>query len=69
VPQLVLLLALFGYMDLIIIKKWTTNYHGASNKAPSIIQTMVGIFLNKGKVTGKEFFANNAKLHQILLRK
>ena len=37
IPQIILLLALFGYMDVIIIKKWLTDYSGATHEAPSII--------------------------------
>jgi len=45
-----MLLALFGYMDLMIIIKWCTNYFGMESKAPSIITTVVDMFLDKGKV-------------------
>lgn len=69
IPQIILLLALFGWMDTIIIKKWLTDYDGHEHDAPSIIQTMVGIFLNSGKVIGREFFPNNKLIHQILLCK
>ena len=37
VPQLVILLALFGYMDVLIIVKWLTDFSGKEDKAPSII--------------------------------
>jgi V-type H+-transporting ATPase subunit a len=37
IPQIVFLLALFGFMDLLIILKWLTNWHGRENEAPSII--------------------------------
>lgn len=37
IPQIILLLALFGYMDLIIIKKWLTDYSGKEHEAPSVI--------------------------------
>jgi len=37
VPQVVLLLSLFGFMDLLIIQKWTTDWTGKENLAPSII--------------------------------
>lgn len=49
-PQIIMLLALFGYMDLMIIIKWCTNYFGMESKAPSIITTVVDMFLDKGKV-------------------
>ena len=37
IPQLVILLALFGYMDFLIIVKWLTDFTGKEDKAPSII--------------------------------
>lgn len=52
-PQIIMLLCLFGYMDLMIIIKWCTNYYGQEHLAPSIITTMVGIFLESGRVQGR----------------
>lgn len=37
IPQIVLLMSLFGFMDLLIISKWTTDWTGKEGKAPSII--------------------------------
>ena len=48
VPQLILMLAMFGYMDVLIVLKWLTNYSGIEHQAPSIIQVMIGMFLNAG---------------------
>lgn len=48
IPQLVVMLSMFGYMDLLIILKWTTDFSGIENQAPSIIQSMIGMFLNGG---------------------
>jgi V-type H+-transporting ATPase subunit a len=50
IPQIVLLLSLFGFMDLLIILKWLTNY-GAMNGAtpPSIISMMIQMGLNFGE--------------------
>lgn len=36
-PQIVFLLALFGFMDLLIILKWLTDWQGREGEAPSII--------------------------------
>ena len=58
-PQLILLLSIFGYMDLLIILKWNTNYIGQTDKAPSIIVTIVSFFLNAGEIKGLPFFTNN----------
>ena len=41
---------MFGYMDLLIIAKWLTDWTGREGKAPSIIQTMIAMFINFGAV-------------------
>ena len=57
VPQLTMLLCLFGYMDLMILIKWDTDYTGQAHDAPAIISTMVAMFLERGKVEGIPLFA------------
>ncbi len=52
-PQIILLLCMFGYMDFLIIQKWLTNYLGYEHEAPSIITTMVSMFLDGGRVDGR----------------
>lgn len=47
-PQLLFFLAIFGYMDFLIIFKWLKNW--VSN-APSIISTMINIPLELGATT------------------
>ena len=49
-PQLIILLALFGYMDFLIIVKWLTDFTGKEDKAPSIIQTMISMFISMGAI-------------------
>lgn len=49
-PQIILLLALFGYMDLMIIVKWLTDYSGREHEAASVISTMIAMFLNGGEI-------------------
>jgi len=66
-PQLILLLAVFGYMDLLILLKWNTNYTGRTDRAPSVIVTTVNFFLNGGEVKGDDFFAGNQFVSQVLL--
>lgn len=60
IPQICLLLALFGWMDVLIIAKWlepkqiNTNWNEGSkeldaiNYSPAIITTMIDIFLKGG---------------------
>lgn len=58
-----MLLSLFGYMDLIIIQKWLTDYYPKTHEAPSIITTMVNIFLKGGEIEGRAFFPGNVRIH------
>jgi len=50
IPQICLLWSLFGFMNVLIIVKWLNNWEGRSNRAPSIISTMISMFLNQGAV-------------------
>lgn len=52
VPQITMLICMFGYMDLLILIKWHTDYTGVESKAPSIITTMVNMFLGGGLPEG-----------------
>ena len=47
-PQIVLLMVLFGYMDLLIIAKWLTDFTGVESRAPAVVGTMIGMALNGG---------------------
>lgn len=52
-PQIVIMLALFGYMDMMIIMKWLTDYmsYDKTMYAPSITSTLIDMFLNMGSPT------------------
>lgn len=51
--QLVLILCLFGFMDLLIIQKWLTDWTNVPKDkiAPGIIQTMIVMFIQQGDKT------------------
>jgi V-type H+-transporting ATPase subunit a len=49
-PQIILLMVLFGYMDLLILAKWLTDFTGRENEAPSVISTMIGMALKGGEL-------------------
>jgi V-type H+-transporting ATPase subunit a len=70
VPQIVLMLSLFGYMDVLIVLKWLTDYTGKEGLAPSIINTMINIPLKGAYIEGLPFFSTmetNVKVSLILL--
>ena len=48
IPQIVLLWSLFGFMNLLIVVKWLTNWEGRTERAPGIISIMISMFLNQG---------------------
>ena len=54
-----MLVCLFGYMDLLIVLKWNTNYDGNTQEAPSIINAVVGFVLYGGEIKGRDFFPAN----------
>jgi len=50
IPQLIFMLVLFGYMDVMIIVKWLRNWDNNEANAPSLISQLMNIFLNPGNV-------------------
>lgn len=65
-PQFIFLLALFGYMDLLIVMKWLTNYP-KTNEAPSIITCCIDLFLGHGKDKIEQVFEGQKSVNLILL--
>ncbi len=58
IPQIIFLWCLFGYMDVMIIAKWVTDWSDDTSLAPSIITTMVNMILKGGDLDGKPLFGN-----------
>ena len=50
VPQIILLLVLFGYMDLMIFCKWLTDFTHREYMAPSVISSMINMALKGGAI-------------------
>jgi len=54
-PQIILLWALFGWMNLLIIVKWLTPWNELNRpQSPAIIQIMIQMFLGFGEVDEEE---------------
>lgn len=49
-PQFILMVCLFGYMDLLIICKWCTDFTHREYEAPAVITTMIDMALNGGAI-------------------
>jgi V-type H+-transporting ATPase subunit a len=50
VPQMILMVCLFGWMDFLIIMKWLTNWEGRTDRAPGIVGIMISMFLKGGSI-------------------
>ena len=50
IPQLIFMIILFGYMDLLIFLKWSVNYNGEENRAPDIKSYLMNMVLKFGKL-------------------
>lgn len=50
IPQIILMLCLFGWMDVLIIVKWLTPWEGNSSRAPGIVSIMINMFLSGGAI-------------------
>ncbi|KAG8347857.1 putative V type ATPase family [Trypanosoma vivax] len=51
IPEIVFLLCTFGYMCVLIVVKWCTNWDNRTHNAPSLLETMTNFFLQPGTVT------------------
>ncbi len=65
IPQIIMMLSLFGYMNLLIIIKWLTDYQYIESLAPSIITTMINIPLKGGMIEGIPFFGEGSTNSQV----
>ena len=56
IPQFIFMNLLFGYMCLMIFIKWATDWTLNSSQSPSIITTLMNLFLKLGSVENKPLF-------------
>lgn len=66
IPRMIFLLCTFGYMDFMIIYKWCLDWSNNSGDAPSLIQTMIHMFLNPGSID-HALYESQAVVQVILL--
>jgi len=53
IPQFIFMNLLFGYMIALIFIKWSTDYTGNTQNAPSLITILINIALKNGSVDGQ----------------
>lgn len=47
-PQIALMVALFGFMDYLIVVKWLTEWKNTAT-APAVVQTIITMFIGMGE--------------------
>lgn len=70
IPQIILLWALFGFMDYMIICKWLIdweNYPGGEGNPPSVVSQMIDMMLKGGQINGSPLMNNMVVIMQTLL--
>ena len=50
IPELIFMIILFGYMDLLIFLKWSVDYEGEEKRAPDIKSYLMNMILKFGKL-------------------
>jgi len=64
-PEIIMLNSLFGYLCLLIIKKWLTDWTGAV--APSLLNVLINMVLNPGHVIEEEYIYFGQSIVQVIL--
>ncbi|KAJ1558158.1 H(+)-transporting V0 sector ATPase subunit a [Nowakowskiella sp. JEL0078] len=68
VPQILFLTSIIGYLVCMIIFKWSVNWQNVGKPAPSLLTTLIYMFLSPGNVSqGDQLFAGQAGLQAFLL--
>ncbi|KAA8494165.1 V-type proton ATPase subunit a2 [Porphyridium purpureum] len=73
VPQMLFLMSIFGYLVLLIVLKWLTDWNSASCRmssiceAPDIKNILIGMFMSPGRVPAKnQLFPGQAAVQLLL---
>ena len=61
IPQVIFLMSIFGYMNLLIIAKWIVFDSESSGSAPSILITLINMFMQKYEDPNDLTVAENLK--------
>lgn len=68
VPQLLFFESIFGYLGILIIVKWSTDWYSLGKPPPNLLNTLIYMFLSPGKVEpDSQIYSGQAGLQVFLL--
>ncbi len=67
IPQMLFMICTFGYMNIMIIYKWCQDYSSNGLQPPSLIQTMIKMFLSPGAIDGDPLYSGQAGVQVFLI--
>lgn len=59
IPQIIFMSLIFGYMNVMIIIKWCINWSERTTSPPSIITSLLNMFLKGGSVDGEPLYGDS----------
>lgn len=68
IPQILFLHSIFGYLAIMIVAKWATDWTSASTNPPNLLNMLIYMFLKPGTVDEKEqMYHGQGFVQQLLL--
>mmetsp|Transcript_2122 Transcript_2122/g.5990 ORF Transcript_2122/g.5990 Transcript_2122/m.5990 type:complete len:830 (+) Transcript_2122:53-2542(+) len=67
VPEIVFFLGIFGYLVFMILKKWSIDWVAEAKQPPSLLNTLIAMFMSPGKYTEDDMLYEGQDSVQLVL--